>query len=78
MKHPTKPADSRSSESTPAAPDKALGFRDVAARLGLATNTSHTVRALARRGLIRAIFLNGRTVRYSEASVLALIAGGAK
>ncbi len=66
-----KAADSRQNEST----DKAITFREVNDLTGSACKTSHTARALAARGQIRAIRINERVVRYSLNSVLALISG---
>lgn len=72
-------ADSRPSQSEyiPAPADKLLDFRQVNELLSLRCQTSHTVRALAARGQIRPVRINERVVRYSEASVLDLIAGRA-
>jgi len=56
--------------------DRLVGFREVNAIVGSACKTSHTARSLASRGLIRAVRLNERVVRYSEQSVFALIARG--
>jgi predicted DNA-binding transcriptional regulator AlpA len=68
-------ADSRSTESlTPQ--ERLLTFRQVIALLGYHSNTSHTIRRLARRGQLKAVRLNERVIRYSESSVRALIAGG--
>jgi hypothetical protein len=58
--------------------DRLIGFRDVNALVGSACKTSHTARNLARRGLIRAVRVNERVVRFSEASVRAFINGPAK
>ena len=58
--------------------DRLLGFREVNALVGSACKTSHTARNLARRGLIRAVQINERVVRFSEASVLAFINGSTK
>jgi hypothetical protein len=55
-----------------------IGFREVNALVGSACKTSHTARNLARRGLIRAVQINERVVRFSEASVLAFINGSTK
>ena len=60
-------------EAPPA--DKLIGFREVNRLVGLACKTSHSVRNLARRGLIRQVRLNDRCLRFSENSVLQLIAG---
>lgn len=65
------------SNSSPDAPE-AIDFREVYRLLSLRCRTGHTARSLARRGLIRRIDLTPRTVRYSRASVLELIAGGSK
>jgi hypothetical protein len=56
--------------------DRLLGFRAVNALVGSACKTSHTARNLARRGLIRAVQLNDRCVRFSERSVLDFIQKG--
>jgi hypothetical protein len=55
--------------------DKAVDFRRVNELTASKCKTGHYARALAARGQIRPIKLNSRTIRYSEASVLALIAG---
>jgi predicted DNA-binding transcriptional regulator AlpA len=77
MQRITNAADSRKkTESNTTAPaDRLLTFRQVGDRIGLACKTSHTARALAARGQIQAVRINERVVRYSEASVNALIAG---
>jgi predicted DNA-binding transcriptional regulator AlpA len=60
----------------PSAPaDRLITFREVNSLLGLACKTGHTARAYAARGLIRAVRINERVVRFSEASVHALVAG---
>ena len=66
--------------SLPQAPhaDQLIGFREVNALVGSACKTSHTARALARRGLIRAVRVNERVVRFSKASVFAFINGPTK
>jgi len=65
--------------SVPTPPaDRLLGFREVNALVGSNCKTSHTARSLARRGLIRAVQLNERVVRFSEASVFAFINGPTK
>ena len=78
MKKNTTPspssADSKKSglETTP---DRLIDFRRVGELIGSRCRTAHTARAMAARGLIRAVRLNERVVRYSEASVRALVAG---
>lgn len=57
--------------------DRLLDFRQVHAMVGSNCKTGHTARALAKRGLIREVRWNERVIRYSEQSVLALIAGRA-
>ena len=57
--------------------DRLLTFRHVNELIGSSCQTGHTARALASRGQIRCVRLNLRCLRYSEASVLALIAGRA-
>ena len=64
-------------KETPPA-DRLLGFREVNRLVGSACKTSHTARNLARRGLIRAVRVNERFLRFSEASVLAFIRGQAQ
>jgi predicted DNA-binding transcriptional regulator AlpA len=58
-------------------PDRLLTFREVNALLGSNCKTSATVRSYAASGLIRAVRINVRVVRYSERSVLEMIAGRA-
>lgn len=60
---------------SPRATDRAIDFRAVGRLLDLRCQTSHTARALAKRGQIREVYINDRTIRYSENSVLDLIAG---
>lgn len=55
--------------------DRLLDFRAVHALIGSKCRTGHTARALAARGQIRSVRLNERVIRYSEKSVLALVAG---
>lgn len=55
--------------------DRLLTAQETTALLGLKCRTAHTALNYARRGLIRAVRLNARTVRFSEASVRQLIAG---
>ena len=62
-------------EHTAAQADRLLTFREVHALTGSTCKTGHYARALAARGLIRAVRLNERVVRYSEASVFALVGG---
>lgn len=57
--------------------DRLIDFRRVNELVGSACQTSHAARKLAARGLIRAVRLNERVLRYSEQSVLELIAGKA-
>lgn len=57
--------------------DRLLTFREAAALLGSTCKTSHVMRSLARQGKIRAVRINERVVRFSEASVRELIAGRA-
>jgi hypothetical protein len=58
--------------------DKALHFKKVYELIGSNCRTGHTARALAKAGKIRPIYINQRTIRYSEKSVLELLAGGAR
>jgi predicted DNA-binding transcriptional regulator AlpA len=55
--------------------DRLITAREVTTLLGLKCRTAHTALSYARRGLIRAVRLNARVVRFSEASVRALIEG---
>lgn len=66
-----------SEKIAPAQADRLLNFRQVNELIGSSCRTGHTARALAARGQIRCVRLNERCLRYSEASVLALIAGRA-
>ena len=63
------------SDAVSAKSDRLICFREVHALVGSACKTGHTARSLAARGLIRAVRINERVVRYSEHSVLALVAG---
>ena len=58
--------------------DRLVGFRRVNELTGSNCKTSHTARALAKRGLIRAVRVNERVVRFSEASVFAFVSGQTK
>ena len=58
----------------PSAPDRLVGHRRVSELLGLKCKTSHTARSYASKGLIRAVRINARVLRFSENSVLDLIA----
>ena len=55
--------------------DRLLHYKAVAALTGSDCKTGHHARELARRGQIRAVRINERVIRYSEQSVLALVAG---
>ena len=71
-------AASRQTEATTTATpqgDRLLTYKQVAALTGSACKTGHHARELARRGQIRVVYLNSRTLRYSEQSVLDLVAG---
>jgi hypothetical protein len=57
------------------APDRLVDHRRVNELLGLKCKTSHTARAYADRGLIRAVRINARVVRFSESSIFALLGG---
>ncbi len=57
------------------ATDRLIDFREVGQLVGLRCKTSHTARSLAKRGQIREVYINDRTIRYSENSVRDLIAG---
>ena len=53
-----------------AKPETLLSRADVASLLGV---TKHTIRMYERRGLIRALRINQRTVRYERTAVQALL-----
>lgn len=55
--------------------DRLIGFRAVNEIVGSRCKTGHYALALARRGLIEAVRLNERVIRYRESSVLRLAAG---
>lgn len=55
--------------------DRLIGFREVNRLVGSACKTSHTARNLARRGLIRAVRVNERYLRFSETSVRDFVGG---
>jgi hypothetical protein len=57
------------------APDRLVDHRRVNELLGLRCKTSHTARNYANQGLIRAVRINARVVRFSENSIIALLAG---
>lgn len=59
----------------PLSTDKLIDFRQVNNLIGSKCQSGHTARALAVRGQITAIRINERVIRYSQASVLAFIAG---
>jgi hypothetical protein len=66
--------NTKKADTSPVA-DCLLDFRAVHALTGSKCKTGHTARSLAARGLIRAVRLNERVIRYSRNSVLALVAG---
>jgi hypothetical protein len=71
-----RPAALSVSQSAPTAqPDRLLAFRDVHSLTGSTCKTGAYARQLAARGLIKCVRLNERTLRYTESSVRALIAG---
>ena len=73
---PQRPAARSVSQSAPTAqPDRLIAFRDVHALTGSTCKTGAYARQLAARGLIKCVRLNERTLRYTESSVRALIAG---
>jgi len=55
--------------------DRLIDFRKVHLLTGSQCKTGHYARSLASRGLIRAVRFNERVIRYSEHSVLSLVAG---
>ena len=73
----TTPCQVRTSGITEAqtASDRLLNFREVNQRLGLRCQTSHTARAFAARGQIKAVRINPRVLRYTESSVNRLVSG---
>ena len=75
MAQATTPAGATGEKALTSPADRLLGFRQVYELIGSNCKTGHTARALAGRGLIRAVRLNERVLRYSEASVRELIAG---
>jgi hypothetical protein len=56
-------------------PDRLVDHRRVNELLGLRCKTSHTARNYAKQNLIRAVRINARVVRFSENSIIALLAG---
>ena len=56
--------------------DRLLHSSEVHTLVGSRCLSGHYARLLAKRGLIKPIYINSRTIRYSEASVLAFINGG--
>ena len=75
----TRAAASGKNEATHATAqaDRLLHFLVVNRLIGSRCRTGHTARDLMRKGLIKGIRINERVIRYSENSVLALIAGRA-
>lgn len=57
--------------------DRLLTREQANALLGLKGKTSHTLRAMAARGQIEAVRLNGRVLRFRESSIIRLVSGGA-
>ena len=68
-------AASRQPEALPAQADRLLAFRTINHLTGSQCKTGHFARSLAKRGLIRAVRINERVVRYSERSVIDFISG---
>lgn len=58
------------------AQDRLVDFRRVNALIGSRCVTGHIARKYAREGLICAVRINSRVLRYSEASVIAFIEKG--
>ena len=75
----TRAAASGKNEATHATAqaDRLLHFLVVNRLIGSRCLTGNTARDLMRKGLIKGIRINERVIRYSENSVLALIAGRA-
>lgn len=69
------PANQSGGTVPPVAEETLLTFRQVNQRIGSGCKSSHTARNLARRGLIRAVQINSRCVRFSAQSVADLVAG---
>jgi hypothetical protein len=57
------------------ASDRLLTFREAHLLIGSQCRTGHTARKLAAQGMIDAVYLSARTIRYTAASVRELIAG---
>jgi predicted GIY-YIG superfamily endonuclease len=55
--------------------DRLINFRDVNALIGSKCKTGHMALALARRGIIQAVRINERLIRYKESSVIELVSG---
>ena len=55
--------------------DRLINFRDVNALIGSKCKTGHMALSLARRGLIQAVRINERLIRYKESSVIQLVSG---
>ena len=79
MNHSSHAAASGKNEASHATAqaDRLLPFIEVNRIIGSRCRTGHTARTLMRKGLIKGIRINERVIRYSENSVLALIAGRA-
>ena len=58
--------------------DRLVDFRRINELIGSKCRTGHAARRLAEQGLIRAVRINERVVRYSERSAFDLIAGKAR
>jgi hypothetical protein len=69
------PANPSGGTTNPPVADKLISWREVNEKIGSAAKTSHTARSLARRGLIRAVRVNSRVVRFSAQSVADLVGG---
>jgi hypothetical protein len=57
------------------APDRLVDHRRFNELIGLNCKTSHTARNYAQQGLIRAVRINARVIRFSENSIFELLAG---
>ncbi len=82
VKHttPQRPADRSEHQigntATPTTGDRLLTREQANEMLGLKAKTSHTLRAMAARGQIEAVRLNGRVLRFRESSIRQLIEKG--
>ncbi len=69
------PSGNKSAKDATPEGDRLLTFREYYARIGSTCKTSHVARAHSAKGLIQAVRVSGRMVRYTESSIRALVAG---